>query len=622
MAKFLSFLKIIALFSLILMSQNSLFAQRKMEKLDRGVVAIRTSSTAVYIGWRLLGNDTEGVSFNVYRGATKINTKPISATTDIVDETSTDALYTVRPMVNGVEQAASKPTAVLSNPYLEIPIQAPKGGMTPDSVLYTYNANDASVADLDGDGEYEIILKWDPSNSKDNSQKGYTGNVFIDAYKLNGKRLWRIDLGKNIRAGAHYTQFMVYDFDGDGKAEMTCRTAPGSIDGLGKPIDSLNHNADYRTTTGYVLSGAEYQTVFNGETGAAMASTDYIPARGEVGDWGDKYGNRVDRFVNVIAYLDGKQASFITGRGYYTRLVRVAWNWRGGKLTKVWEFDSNQPENAAFMNQGNHNMTVGDMDGDGKDEICNGASAIDDDGKPFYNTTLGHGDALHMSDLDPDRAGMEVWQCHEEPKRYGAYGMEFRDAKTGKVLWGVDGMGKDVGRCMTADIDPRYKGAECWGAVGGLYSCKGELISTERPKSMNFGIWWDADLSRELLDGNKVLKWDYVNSKLNTIFTADSCISNNGTKATPSVSADIFGDWREEFMLRKSDNTALRIFTTTIPANNRMITLMHDPQYRVAVAWQNSAYNQPPHPSFYLGTDMLPPPKPNIDVEPLVTIKK
>ncbi len=607
----------ITLFALILMSQNSLFAQRKMEKLDRGVVAIRTSPTAVYVGWRLLGNDTEGVTFNVYRGKTKINPKPILATTNIVDETSTDASYTVRPVVKGIEQTASKPTAVLSNPYLEIPIQAPKGGMTPDSVIYTYNANDASVADLDGDGEYEIILKWDPSNSKDNSQKGYTGNVFIDAYKLTGKRLWRIDLGRNIRAGAHYTQFMVYDFDGDGKAEMTCRTAPGSIDGLGKPIDSLNHTADYRTTTGYVLSGAEYQTVFNGETGAAMASTDYIPARGEVGDWGDKYGNRVDRFVNVIAYLDGKQASFITGRGYYTRLVRVAWNWRGGKLTKVWEFDSNQPENAAFMNQGNHNMTVGDMDGDGKDEICNGASAIDDDGKPFYNTTLGHGDALHMSDLDPDRAGMEVWQCHEEPKRYGAYGMEFRDAKTGKVLWGVDGMGKDVGRCMTADIDPRYKGAECWGGVGGLYSCKGELITMERPKSMNFGIWWDADLSRELLDGNKVLKWDYVNSKLNAIFTADSCISNNGTKATPSVSADIFGDWREEFMLRKSDNTALRIFTTTIPANNKMITLMHDLQYRVAVAWQNSAYNQPPHPSFYLGTDMLPPPKPNIDVEPL-----
>jgi rhamnogalacturonan endolyase len=597
------------------MSQIPLFAQRKMEKLDRGVVAIRTSPTSVYVGWRLLGDDTEGVTFNVYRGTTKINSTPISATTNIVDSTSGNAVYTVHPVVNGVEKAASKPTTALAQPYLEIPIQAPKGGMTLDSVKYTYNANDASVADLDGDGEYEIILKWDPSNAKDNSQKGYTGNVFIDAYKLNGKRLWRIDLGKNIRAGAHYTQFMVYDFDGDGKGEMTCRTAPGTIDGLGKPIDSANNDADYRNSMGYVLVGAEYQTVFNGETGAAMASADYIPARGEVADWGDKNGNRVDRFVNVIAYLDGKQASFITGRGYYTRLVRVAWNWRGGKLTKAWTFDSNDAGNSDYMNQGNHNMTVGDIDGDGKDEVCNGASVIDDDGKPFYSTLLGHGDALHMSDLDPDHEGMEIWQCHEEPKRYGVYGLEFRDAQSGKPLWGVEGGGKDIGRCMTADIDPRYKGDECWGAVGGLYSCKGELITMERPRSMNFGLWWDADLSRELLDGNKVLKWDYLNSKMTTILTADSCISNNGTKATPSVSADIFGDWREEFMLRKTDNTALRIFTTTIPANNRMITLMHDPQYRVAVAWQNSAYNQPPHPSFYLGDGMMPPPKVNIEVK-------
>ncbi len=623
MIKFSYFYKAIALFSLIFMGQNTLLAQRKMEKLDRGVIAIRTSPTAVYVGWRLLGNDTEGVTFNVYRGATKINATPIAATTNIVDAVSTDAIYTVRPVVNGVEKTASKPASVLSKPYIDIPIEVPTGGITPDGVDYTYNANDASVADLDGDGEYEIVLKWDPSNAKDNSQSGYTGNVFIDAYKMNGTRLWRIDLGKNIRAGAHYTQFMVYDFDSDGKAEMTCRTSAGTIDGVGKPIDSLNHNTDYRTTAGYVLSGPEYQTVFNGQTGAAMASVAYIPARGTVSSWGDSYGNRVDRFVDAVAYLDGKQPSFITGRGYYTRLVRVAWNWRGGKLIKVWEFDSNLAANSTYFSQGNHNMTVGDMDGDGKDELCNGASAIDDNGQPFYNTTLGHGDALHMSDLDPDRPGLEVWQCHEEPARYGAYGLEFRDGRTGTPLWGVPGGGLDIGRCMTADVDPRYKGSECWGtSIGGLYSCKGVLIASSRPSSVNFGIWWDADLSRELLDGNKVLKWNYLNSTTSTILTADSCTSNNTTKATPSVSADIFGDWREEFILRKTDNTALRIFTTTIPANNRLITLMHDPQYRVAVAWQNSAYNQPPHPSFYLGDSMLPPPRPNIDVEPLVTSTK
>jgi rhamnogalacturonan endolyase len=610
-------MKNLTLFTLIftLLCLPSLHAQRKMEKLDRGVVAIRTSPTQVYIGWRLLGNDSENIAFNIYRGSIKLNPTPLSISTNFQDNTDKNEAYTIRKVLNGIEQSEGlleTATPVLLKNYLEIPLKIPKDGITPVGEAYSYNANDCSVGDLDGDGEYEIVLKWDPSNSKDNSQSGYTGNVFLDAYKMNGRHLWRIDLGRNIRAGAHYTQFMVYDFDSDGKAEVTCRTSDGTIDGKGKVIgDSL---ADYRTTNGYILSGPEYQTVFNGETGAAMASVDYYPARGTVTSWGDNYGNRVDRFVDVVAYLDGKRPSFVNGRGYYTRLVRTAWNWRNGKLSKVWSFDSNNADDNNFASQGNHQITVGDMDGDGKDEICNGSSAIDDDGTGYYVNGLGHGDALHMSDLDPSRPGMEVWQCHEEPARYGAYGLEMRDAKTGIPLWGVDGQNSDVGRCMTADIDPRYRGYEMWGAKGGLYSCKGVQISTTRPSSMNFGIWWDGDLTRELLDGNKIYKWDYLTSKQNTLFTADSCTSNNGTKATPCLSADLFGDWREEFILRKSDNTCLRIFTTTIPTNNRFYTLMHDAQYRTAIAWQNSAYNQPPHPSFYLGDSMNVQPRPNIDV--------
>jgi rhamnogalacturonan endolyase len=600
---------------LIFIVPPSVFSQRKMEKLDRGVVALRTSPTQVYIGWRLLGNDADNTSFNIYRGSIKLNATPLSISTNFTDNTDKNEAYTVKAVVNGAEQATTdKVKAVLLQNYIEIPLNIPQGGTTPSGEAYTYNANDCSVGDLDGDGEYEIILKWDPSNSKDNSQSGYTGNVFLDAYKMNGKHLWRIDLGKNIRAGAHYTQFMVYDFDSDGKAEVTCRTSDGTIDGVGKVIG--NASADYRTINGYILSGPEYQTVFNGETGAAMASVDYYPARGAVTSWGDNYGNRVDRFVDVVAYLDGKRPSFVNGRGYYTRLVRTAWNWRDGKLSKQWAFDSNNAENGNFAGQGNHQITVGDMDGDGKDEICNGASAIDDDGTGFYVNGLGHGDALHMSDLDPSRPGMEVWQCHEEPVRYGEYGLEMRDAKTGIPLWGVDGQGADVGRCMTADIDPRYRGCEMWGARGGLYTCKGVKISDTRPSSMNFAVWWDADLTRELLDGNKIYKWDYVNLKMNTLFTADSCTSNNGTKATPCLSADLFGDWREEVILRKTDNKCLRIFTTTIPSDKRFYTLMHDAQYRTAIAWQNSAYNQPPHPSFYLGDSMNVQPRPNIDVTP------
>ncbi|MEA5459466.1 T9SS type A sorting domain-containing protein [Arcicella sp. LKC2W] len=584
--------------------------QRFVENLNRGLIAVRTSPTQVFLSWRLLGTEAESTTFNVYRDGVKLNTSPVVISTNFIDNSGSNAIYTVRAIINNIEQKDSEQAKIWEQAYLDISLKAPAGGTTPDGVAYTYNANDCSVGDVDGDGEYEIILKWDPSNAKDNSQSGYTGNVYLDALKLDGTQLWRIDLGKNIRAGAHYTQFMVYDFDSDGKAEIACKTADGTIDGKGKLIG--DEKADYRNKSGYVLSGPEFLTIFNGQTGEAMATTDYLPARGTVESWGDSYGNRVDRYIAAVAYLDGKRPSLIMGRGYYTRLVRAAWDWRDGKLTSRWVFDSDN-NNKNYEYQGNHQMTVGDVDGDGKDEIINGSSAIDDDGKGLYENHLGHGDALHMTDMNPDREGQEIWQSHESPSKYGAYGLEFRDAKTGTPLWGVDGENKDIGRALAIDIDPRYKGYECWGSIGGLYDCKGNSIGTARP-SMNFAVWWDADLSRELLDGNHIDKWDYLNGKSNRILTATDYSSNNGTKATPSLSADILGDWREEVILRKTDNTSLRIFTTTIPATNRIYTLMHDPQYRVAIAWQNSAYNQPPHPSFYLGDGMNKPPKPNIQL--------
>jgi rhamnogalacturonan endolyase len=588
-------------------------AQKQMERLDRGLVAVRTSSSQVYIGWRLFGTDPAGIAFNVYRGSTKVNSTPITNSTNYVDNTSANSAYTVRPVINGTEQAASASADVWAQPYLNIPIQAPAGGTTPDGVSYTYNANDCSTGDLDGDGQYDIVLKWDPSNAKDNSQSGYTGNVYLDAYKLNGTRLWRIDLGRNIRAGAHYTQFMVYDLDGDGKAEVACKTADGTRDGAGVVIG--NANADYRNSSGYVLSGPEFLTIFNGQTGRAMATTDYLPARGTVSSWGDNYGNRVDRFIAAIAYVDGTRPSLIMGRGYYTRLVRVAWDWRNGQLTRRWTFDSNDPGNGSYAGQGNHQMTVGDVDGDGRDEICNGPSTINDNGSGLYVNGLGHGDALHMTDMDPDRGGQEVWQCHESPSSYGAYGLEFRDARTGQPLWGVPGS-SDIGRAMAADIDPRYKGLEVWGStIGGVYTCKGVQISSTKP-SVNFGLWWDGDLSRELLDGTKLDKWDPNTSSATRLVTFSNfgALENNGTKANPGLTADLLGDWREEIVYRSSDNTRLMVFTTVIPTTTRIYTLMHDPQYRVAVAWQNSAYNQPPHPGFYLGTGMAAPPTPNIQL--------
>ena len=588
---------------------------KQMEFLSRGLVAVRQNANAVYVGWRYFGTDSSSISFNLYRDGVKVNTTPIETTTNFVDNVTTNGTYTLRPIMGGVEQAATPAVPVWTNIYKSIPITEPDSAFTPSGEKYGYTSNDCSVGDLDGDGEYEIIMKWEPTNAKDNSQSGYTGNVFLDALKMDGTRMWRIDLGRNIRAGAHYTQFMVYDLDGDGKAEVACKTADGTVDGTGVTIG--NPSADYRNTGGYILDGPEFLTVFNGLTGAAMATKDYVPARGTVSSWGDNYGNRVDRFVNAVAYVDGARPSLIMGRGYYTRLVRAAWDWRNGQLTNRWTFDSNTPGNSAWAGQGNHQLTVGDVDGDGKDEIVNGSSAVNDNGKGLYANGLGHGDAMHMTDLDPERPGQELWQCHEDQGSYGQFGIEFRDGKTGQPLWGRGpntGVSGDIGRAMAADIDPAYAGYEVWASAGGLYSCKGDSISANKP-SYNFGIWWDGDLSRELLDGTKLDKWNPAtksSSRLLTIYNYGGASDNNGTKANPGLTADLLGDWREEMIFPSFDNKNLLIFTTTIPTTYRIYTLMHNPQYRTAVAWQNSAYNQPPYVDYFLGNGMTTPPRPNI----------
>ena len=608
-----------------------------MENLGRGIVAVRSTSTEVFVSWRLLGTDPPDTTFNLYRstgGAAPVllNSAPIAETTYFVDRaadlTQVNA-YFVRPIVFGLEQAPSAPftlpAAAPVQQYLRLPLQVPPGGTTPVGEAYTYSPNDCSVGDLDGDGEYEIIVKWDPSNSKDNSQSGYTGNVYLDAYKLDGTRLWRIDLGRNIRAGAHYTQFQVYDFDGDGKAEVVCKTADGTIDGAGVVIG--DPGADYRNSSGYVLAGPEFLTVFNGLTGAALATVNYVVPRGTVGNWGDTYGNRVDRFLAGVAYLDGQRPSFIMCRGYYTRTVIAAWNWRNGALTNIWTFDTGDTGTsnpyAAWRGQGNHNLSIGDVDGDGKDEIMYGSCAIDDDGTGLFSTGLAHGDALHMTDMDPDRPGLEVFQPHESPTSYGPNAAEFRDARTGALIFGVQASG-DIGRGLALDDDPRYRGYEMWasGGTGGMYTAqqftpnavlgpRGVQISATKP-SINFGVWWDGDLLRELLDGTSITKWNWLAGNTTVLLSDSGIASNNGTKATQCLSADILGDWREEVIWRESGNAALRIYTTTIPTTYRFYTLMHDRQYREAIAWQNTAYNQPPHPSFFFGDGMAPPPTPNI----------
>jgi len=583
---------------------------KQIEFLTRGLVAVRKTSSTVYLSWRLLATDPSNVAFNVYRNGVKITTSPITNSTNYLDNSTTsNDNYTVTAIINGVEGTPSSPVLVWASNQMTVPIQMPPGGTLPDARTYTYTANDASVGDVDGDGVYEIILKWDPTIVNDNAG-GYSGKQIYDCYKLDGTLLWRIDTGININAGPHYSPFMVYDFDGDGKAEIILKTADGTIDGTGVVIG--DSTVDYRNTSGWVQQGPEFLTVFNGLTGAAMATVNYEPARGNsVSDWGDNYGNRMDRFVSAVAYLDGARPSLIVGRGYYNKLTRAAYDWRNGQLTMRWKFDSkdtSDPGNEAFSGQGNHQMQIGDVDGDGKDEIINGSSALNDDGKRLWTYGMGHGDALHMTDMDLDRQGQEIWINLESPSSYAPLGLRQYDAKTGQTNWGISTSG-DVGRSMAADIDPNYKGYEMWGSSGGnVYDSKGNSISTSVP-SYNFGIWWDGDLGRELFDRGYIDKWNPTTKSAGRLFTiynqtAKGVSTNNSTKSNPCLQADIFGDWREEVILRESDNSGLVIFTTNTSTNYRIPTLMQDPQYRTAIAWQNSAYNQPPYPSFYIGYDM------------------
>ncbi len=644
-----------------------------LEHLNRGVVAVRKDSASVVVSWRTLPTDSKGEAFDIYRNGEKLNAQPITTGgTFFVDDAplSGDATYEVRSAkahkelavktnISKANRDQAKATSCGSYTlrsdapigYLSIPLSKPADGTTPDGRTYFYTPNDASVGDVDGDGQYEIFLLWAPSNSRDNAHGGFTGSTIIDCYRLDGEQLWRIDLGRNIRSGAHYVPFVVYDFDGDGRAELMMKTADGTVDGQGRvigdaaadwrtAIDKTRYNTysdarirpeyrpEYRperrserrperrseqapsgrrrrgrpnTMEGRVLAGPEYLTVFNGLTGAAMSTVDYLPNRGEGGKaWGDNRGNRSERYLACAAYLDGKRASAVFCRGYYHgRTAIVAWNWDGEKLTEVWNFDTLDPQWRDYDGQGFHNLSVGDVDGDGKDEIVYGSMVVDHDGQGLYATGLGHGDAMHMTAFDPASDKLQVWTCHENRRD----GSVLRDAATGEVIFQIKS-NKDVGRAMAADIDPTNYGVEMWTLDSrGVRTFNGDVLTDSARLSTNFAVWWDGDLLRELLNGNAISKYDWTTGEARRIKRFDGAAFNNGSKSNPCLSADIIGDWREEVLVRSKDNTELRLYVSPLPTDHRIDCLMSDVVYRLGVASQNVGYNQPPHTSYYLGPD-------------------
>ena len=595
---------------------------RMRERLSRGLTVVSDSMGRHFLSWRLYADDPEGVSFDVYQKegesrAVRLNESPIVESTTWSNWSSKSGLeetrrgrigYFVVALLEGKQLDRSKMVEVCLNPYLEIPIVAIPG----------YRAGDASVGDLDGDGDYEIVLHQ-VSKGRDNSFAGVTGQPILDAYEFSGAHLWRIDLGRNIREGEHYTQFMVYDLDGDGSAEVVCKTADGTLDGLGKAIG--DGGQDWRFIEegdprhGRILDGPEYLTVFSGKTGEALQTVDYVPGRDPIDGWGgiggnggnDSYGNRCDRFLACVAYLDGLHPSVVTCRGVYGRTVVCAWDWRGGQLSRRWLFDSGisyPPFKGVspYSGMGGHSLSVGDIDLDGRDEIIYQAMTIDDDGKGLYSTQRRHGDSMHLADMDPERPGQELFLITENEQRTVQFmtpGAGLHDARTGTVIWSHS-PGVDVTFGLAADIDPRHLGYEIWGGPGGLRTVRGEEIGPQ-PATRNWVIWWDGDRLRELYSRQRILKWNWKTGEEEVLLTLEAA----NRQRNPNLVGDLVGDWREEILVTSPDGGSLRLYVSTEPTRVRMPTLMHDFQYRLGIAWQNVVYNKPAHPSFYLGESRL-----------------
>jgi len=628
------------------------------EKLNRHVMAVPQSASGsnYLVSWRMLDTDDDYTTFDVIKNGTVIASDINNSTNYLETKGSKTAKYQIVTKHNGEVVSTTEPITPWQDVYATMTLDRPSD-VTFHDKTNNYSPNDCSVADADGDGNLELLVKWEPSYPADNSQGGFTGPTFFDCYKiieadgkLTAQKLWRIDMGHNIRSGPHYIPFLFYDFDGDGKAELIVKTGPGTIDGTGRyvsdaadenAIRSVDNTKEYLNGGGQVMYGPEFLTVFNGETGSAVHTVYYNPNRGcFVGGspegrfdiWGDDYGNRSERYLATVAHLDASQpthASAVMCRGYYTRSYLWAVDFNGEKLSTRWRHASLSNKtvlthdsqgnkdvrtytkatyagttHCTAYSQGNHNISVADVDGDGMDEIIYGSAAIDHDGTLLWSTGLNHGDAIHVGDLMPDRPGLEVFQIHEDPP----FGMHICDAATGELLIHMTGDG-DTARGIAADFTPERGYEFCYFGDGNMYNAPtGAIVGGA--SAQNFRIYWDGDIYDEILNDkggghNQPFLEKYNGGGLvvdgKRLFEHGYTTSCNGTKTSPCLQADIFGDWREELIFfNGSDKTTINIFSTALKTEARVPCLMFDHVYRMGIAWQNVGYNQPPHLGYYL----------------------
>lgn len=566
----------------------------------------------VLVSWRMYPDDKAETAFDLYRKSgdseeVKVNKEPISNSTNFQDteaDLKNDNVYRLcaagsNETLDTYTLTAQQASAKL--PYISIPL---KSGLNIDEG-WDFRANDASIGDVDGDGQYEIILKRLHEKIVEEENVPYKHTTLVEAYRLDGSFLWRVYLGPNI-IGGNTSSIAVHDFDGDGRAEVAVRTAEGTIFGDGTEIGDTNADGktDYRVEgQSYIPESPSFLSIIDGLTGKELARTDYIATGPNSEDWGDNYWKRAGSIRVAVGYFSGARPSILICRGVYGKSVLEAWDFRNGDtLTKRWRFDSSNPGYEDWGGQGNHSLCVGDVDDDGCDEVVYGGMCVDHDGKGLWNSKHGHGDAMSLGKFDPSREGLQIWSCFEAcPFGVGA---ALRDAKTGETIWDYKFNG-DMGRCMVADIDPENPGCEMWWYKGNAHSAKGEDLGYGGGTlSYNAGIWFDGTLNRQLFDKSTITAPKSSKGRVFSIYRYNVTYINSA-KANPCFYGDIWGDWREEIVQVTSDWSELRVFTTWYPTEYKFPYLMSDHIYCMSALNQNIGYNMPTQTGFYLGSDLV-----------------